>query len=178
MYSATIRGSNQARNKFRWAFPFSISFLKIAGYCREWQHDGMIKWAGGTHTHTQTHLFYTQGPSVPSNLRRSLNWSFNGVTFRGVTQWKKLLQGVSFGDSIWSCVMLCVCVCVSACIHAWVFALCCIHKFVLDLAQILQNEQSRRLRRRHCCVKDCASWAALVTSRLHCGKAHSFELLP
>lgn len=71
-----------------------------------------------------------------------------------------------------------VCMCfVSACIHAWVFALCCIHKFVLDLA-ILQNEQSRRLRRRHCCVKDCASGAALATSRLHCGKAHSFELLP
>lgn len=41
MYSATIRGSNQARNKFRWAFPFSISFLKIAATA---ENDNMMEW--------------------------------------------------------------------------------------------------------------------------------------
>lgn len=50
---------------------------------------------------------------------------------------KKAFAGsfISFVTPFGVVCMLCVCVCVSACIHAWVFALCCIHKFVLDLAQ-------------------------------------------
>lgn len=78
-----------------------------------WWNDKM----GGEHTHTQTYLFCTQGPSVPSNLRRSLNWSFNGVTFRGVTQWKKLLQGVS--SHLWLHLELCISTCECVCVHAY-----------------------------------------------------------